>query len=221
MSDDQLADRVRAFDRILGIPPDAPWFYPPMTNDLILASEQALGHRIPDDLLELYRVHNGGQIFDYFDWVPISDRNESRYSLDHFDLDWFVTEEVAEHAAFMPGPRTLGVASAPHRMILYDMDEQPGRLLYLEIVADNTLVPLCRSLRAFAEYHLALAHGGYSYLAEAGPRFGIGPRQFGEWSDVFVGRLVTRCLEHGVNPAYHLGTDVWLEHPEAADFSVS
>ncbi len=168
----------------------------------------------------MYRVHNGGFLFDGSEWIPLVDPEKWPGRLNHLDLEWFVTEEVAEGTDIMPGPRTLRVVTASHRMILYDMDDWPGRLLYLQIVADNTLVPLCRSLRSFVECQVELAKQGYIALDELGPRFGLGPGRFGLWPDEFIEGFVEICYDHGVCPAYQLGTDVWLKRPEADTFSI-
>lgn len=220
MSGNSLADEVRTFDQLLGISPDAPWFYPPPTDDLIKSNERALGHELPKDLLELYRVHNGGFIFDAIEWTPLVDRSKWPSPLSHLDLEWFVAVELAERAGVMPGPRTLQVASASHRMILYEMDDHPGRLLNLMVANEHALIPLCRSLRAFVDCQVDLAENGYIYLERNGPHFGPGPGQSGLWSDEFVDRLVGICSDHGVCPAYYLGNDIWLQRPEAAAFGI-
>ncbi|HET8930100.1 MAG TPA: SMI1/KNR4 family protein, partial [Acidimicrobiales bacterium] len=107
-----LASRVRSFDRILDIRSDAAWLNPPVTDDQVRATEQALGHALPDDLVEMYSVHNGGHVFNGFEWLGALDpEGASRGKLEHFDIDWFITEEVAEHTDIMPGQRTLRVAT--------------------------------------------------------------------------------------------------------------
>ncbi|HET8930092.1 MAG TPA: hypothetical protein VFN21_05485, partial [Acidimicrobiales bacterium] len=76
---------------------------------------------------------------------------------------------------------------------------------------------LARSLRAFVECQIEFAEHGYIVIQPVGPHFGGKPLV---WTDDFVDRFVKVCIDHGICPALHLGTDEWLKRPEAASFTI-
>jgi hypothetical protein len=209
---------MRDFIRILGISEDASWLNPPATDEQIDATAQAIGHPLPAELIEVYEFHNGGHLFDGFWWLSLLVGDTQPFAkVAHFDLDWFIATELSQRSRIMPGPRTLLLASRSHQMILYDMDDIPGRLLFLQVDTENALVPLARSLGVFIDCQVAFAEQGYIVVQPVGPHFGGKPLV---WSDTFIDGFIAICLDHGVNPAYHLGADVWLKRPEAVHFAI-
>ena len=101
-----------------------------------------------------------------------------------------------------PGPRTLYVATSSQEGILYDMDDRPGRLLYLDSMSDPAVIPLCRGLASLIDCYIALAEAGFITLQTYCPSV-AGP--FDEVRDIFV--------THGVTHTLITGTDTWLGWP--------
>lgn len=84
-------------------------------------------------------------------------------SLQELVLEFLAADPSPE--LVVPGPRALWVANLPQCGILYDLDEQPGRLLWMDVIAPVLdrpgIVPLVRSLGALVDIYLALAEAGH------------------------------------------------------------
>lgn len=211
MSAPGLDEQLRRFLDLTGIDDAAPWLQPPAADVQIAGAEGALGFGLPDDLVELLRVHNGGNLIDSIEWIGVYE--EPTRGLVGVS-DSLKTQAIADLRlggllGMEPGPRALVIASASHDNILYDMDDQPSRLLYCETDSNPAIIPLCRSISALFDCHIALAEAGFITLGPLGP-FVDGPRD--EVRDIYV--------SHHVAAAPMWGTESWLAWPGSADFSI-
>ena len=93
--------------------------------------------------------------------------------------------------------------------ILYDMDDVPGRLLYLDSISDPTVIPLCRDLASLINYYITLAEARFITIEPLGPLVD-GP--FDEVRDIFVTHRVAHTLI--------TGTETWLGWPGSAGFTI-
>lgn len=190
MTDLGIADRVEKYLELIGVDRQARWLNPPATKAEIAATEEALGYEVPEDLKEVLSRHNGGSIFDAYEWIGcfVDDRK---------GLSWFrdflrgVLNEIRGYATLDPEPgrRTLYVATIGQVGILYDPDSSGHQILLLDVVAGRQVTPLAADLSALVDYYLALAEAG---LVETGTNW---PHQAGSSED----RREIR-LAHGVRP---------------------
>ncbi len=159
---------------------------------------------------QLLRVHNGGALLDSEQWtgahgdegrglVEISTQLQQQSFPDLRFYGLLGTE---------PGPRALAIAGASQTNILYDMDTEPGRLLYLDVLSGPAVIPLCRSISTLIECHIALARAGFVTLQPLGPSV-IGPKD--EVRDIH--------RAHHVAYVGH-GTEDWLSCPGSAHFTI-
>ncbi len=206
-----LDEKLHRFFDLAGISDDAPWLRPPATELQIAGAEDALGFGLPDDLVELLRVHNGGNLIDSTEWIGVYEEPTRGLVGVSNSLK---TQAIADLRlggllGMEPGPRALVVAGASHDSILYDMDDEPGRLLYCETDSNPAIIPLCRSIAALFDCHIALAEAGFITLGQIGP-FVDGPPD--EVNAIYV--------SHHVAAAPMWGTESWLAWPGSADFSI-
>lgn len=211
MSAADVNERLQRFFELAGIRRDASWLYPPATDAQIAAAESALGFDLPDDLEDLLRIHNGGNLIDLTEWTGVYEkatrglvgisRSLREQAMPDLRIDGLLGME--------PGPRALAVASASHVSILYDMDGEPGRLLYFETDSNPAIIPLCRSIADLLDCHIALAEAGFIALQPLGPSV-EGPAD--EVREVYA--------SHHVAAAPIWGIESWLSWPGSADFSI-
>ena len=212
VSDLGVAERVATFGRMAGLPSSASWLRDPVTDAEVEFVEAALGHRLPADLVELLGVHNGGRLLNQEEWLPCTEHPQAGMLAYRRLLDDVVAElstaGVMEHAASIHRP--VQVTAASQVGILYDLDEVPGRLLYLEVTSDPPIVPLASSLVTLLDAYIAIAEAGLVHVdASLGPSI-HGPPD--EVRRIFV--------EHNVADVVSSGLSSWLAAPEAATFSI-
>ena len=130
-----IADRYERFLSLTGMSPDEEWLWPPATDAEVAAEERTLGHALPGDLAELLQVHNGECLFDSHQWLGCSDGKRMAQQSSWFNHELIVELRSNPSLAVDPGPRTLYAATNSQVGILYDMDEVPGRLLYLDVLS--------------------------------------------------------------------------------------
>ncbi len=161
----------------LGIGHDAPWLRRPASEDEIRQTERELGSSLPEDLVDLLRLHNGGRLLDVHEWIGCTasaKRNLSRAS------SWFNTEMMHEFrsqpdalGSITPGPTTLLIAQTSHNGILYDTDTVPGRLLCYDVMSTPAVRVLANSLDSLLACFVELAQAGCIELTEIGPLVGM------------------------------------------------
>lgn len=220
MTDYGFAERYGRFLALAGIPNDARWLNPPITDTAIESAQQDLGFELPADLVELFRVHNGVNLFDVYQWFGCVDGRQAPLAGHSKYLnDDLLPELRANDTLTMvdPGPRTLYIAGEAHVGIFYDMDEIPGRLMHLSITEEVSVVPLCRDLTTLVDAYLALAEAGHITVRSIGPL--VGPDGQSRPQSV-VDEVTDILLAHNVAPAFWISNDGWLAHPEAATFTI-
>ncbi|MET7397061.1 SMI1/KNR4 family protein [Dactylosporangium sp. NPDC005572] len=73
---------------------------PPLTDDLVATAECVLGVRLPDDLLRLLRIQNGGGVAEQWDACPAE---VNGYADDHVPFEHLFGLDLADR----PGALTL------------------------------------------------------------------------------------------------------------------
>ena len=212
MMGDELTDLYERFRGLVRWPEGSPWLRAPAARSEIEFVEHELGYALPDDLKAMLRIHNGGRLLDAEEWLPcVANRDAGLLAYKQI-LDGVLAElESAQLlAGVVPGPRTLQVTAASQVGVLYDLDEQPGRLLYLEVTSDPPVVPLARSLTVLLDAYVAMAEAGFVRVDA-----GLGPRVEGPPDQV---RQI--FAEHKVADVASSGISAWLQWPGAADFSI-
>lgn len=212
MTETGITERIERFLTMLGAPPDAPWLRPPATDAEIDGTQAGLGYELPQDLVELLRVHNGGRIFDAHEWIPATRDPEDGIGAWRQISQTLITGQLlpAGQLDLVPGPRTLCVAVSSQVEILYDLDDKPGRLLYLDTLSGPAVIPLARSLVALLDCFLALANHGYLTLDGPSNPHLNGPMD--EICDVFATYKVAGAL--------HVAIETWQHWLGATRFSI-
>ncbi len=212
-----IADRYERFLSLTGMSPDEEWLWPPATDADVAAEERALGHALPGDLAELLQVHNGECLFDSHQWLGCSDGKRMAQQSSWFNHELIVELRSNPSLAVDPGPRTLYAATNSQVGILYDMDEVPGRLLYLDVLSPAQVVPLCRDLTTLIDCYLALAEAGHIGLTPIGPV--VGPSTV-HWPEGVMDEVREIYVANHVAPVALQGIDGWLSRPESATFTI-
>lgn len=212
MTETGITERIERFLAMVGAAPDAPWLRPPATDAEIEGTQVGLDCELPQDLVELLRVHNGGRIFDAHEWIPATRDPDDGLAAWRQISQTLITGQLlpAGQLDLVPGPRTLCVAVASQVEILYDLDDEPGRLLYLDTLSDPAVIPLARNLAALLDCFLALANDGY--LALDGPS---NPHLSGPMDEI-CGVFAA----HKVAGALHVAIETWQSWLDGATFSI-
>jgi cell wall assembly regulator SMI1 len=199
-----IAERWARFAEHLGIG-TAGFLRPPATEGQLHRAEEHLGYPLPADLRELLSVHDGGYLLDGHEWLGCAEGADSPLVGSTRALGPFIAEQllVEQQLDLVPGTRTLWIAAAPQLGILYDLDEQPGRLLYLDVLCRPAVIPLCRDLATLLDCYIELAGSGYMSVEPLNPRVATDPI------------LATRdiYLRHGVADV-RFGLEAWLDRTD-------
>lgn len=187
-----IADRVEKYLELIGVDREARWLNPPATEAEITATEEALGYEVPEDLKEVLSLHNGGSIFDVYEWIGCFADNRKGLSWwrDHLQG---VLNEIRGYATLDPdpGPRTLYIATIGQVGCLYDLGSSGHQILLLDVVAGRQVKPLAADLSALVDYYLALAEAG---VVETGTKW---PHQAGSSEERRKIRLAQGLLPEG------------------------
>lgn len=211
MSNLGVAELFETFSEIVGFTGAEPWVYPPVTDHELRLTEEGLGWGLPGDLVELFRIHNGGMLFDSHEWIGCRRPPDGGIvTLTTFLHESLLPEKRSYGGLGLdPGPRSLYAVASSQVGILYDVDNQPGRLLYLDMLSAPAVIPLARSLTSLLDCYVTLAREGFVTVGELGPLVD-GPLE--AVREVFVTHGVAHALQTGIAP--------WLSWPGSASFSI-
>lgn len=204
-------DQILQFEEILGLEGSESWLNPPVEPGAIGFVEDALGVALPEDLQDLWHLHNGGELVDGHYWVDcMAVANDGILELTRHIREDLLTvgDSLPELFDLMPGPNVLAVAAAAQVFILYDMDDVPGRLLYVDVLASPMVIPLAISLEAYFEAWVAVARAGYVRI-DGGPIV-----------DEPLDEVRSILLAKNVCPAPLSGIGHWFTMPESNDFEI-
>lgn len=207
-------DQLHRFQQALGIEASEPWLRPPAAEAQVRRVEQELGSPVPDDLRSVWAVHDGGRLADISEWMgcDASPGYDVIHATESYDVGSLVSV-VDDPGRFdvIPGPNTLLVAVPASGLVLYDLDDRPGRLLYSNGMFTPIVVPLARSLARYFEAWAAVAEAGL-----------VDHDETNIWipDDELVEPACRILLDHGVAPAVITGTGSWVSRPEYHDFEL-
>lgn len=206
-------DQLRRFQRALGIRGDEPWLAPPATAEGISNVESWLGRPLPEDLRDLLAIHDGGTLAGIHPWMGCSFSSHGLIAATEYFRESILSLADVEPEAFdlVPGPDTLVVTATGQRMILYDLDDRPGRLLFVHTLFSPVVVPLASSLERYFTAWAAVAEAG---LLERDEDSIYIP------SDEVAEPACRILLDHAVAPAPIIGTGTWVLHPEYRTFQL-
>lgn len=141
---------------------------PPVTEGALDHTAQLLGQPIPDELVELLRVENGGFLFDSLQWASCSNGDDSllfqltRYLRTDLRAIWQDDSTLVDR---IPGEECLYVASAGQVGVLYD-PSCTSKVQLLDVMSRPAIVPLAPSLSDLVACYLALLEAGLISVAD-------------------------------------------------------
>jgi cell wall assembly regulator SMI1 len=211
MSEIGISERWEQFVARLGIPDGAPWLKPPVAASQLASTEAAVGFELPADLRALLEIHNGGRLFDGDDWAGCSVPPAPGLASVTERFRAFVASDLLPEGQLerVPSPRTLHLTGTAQVGLLYDLDSDPGRLLYLDVLARPAVIPLCRDLATLMDCYISLAEAGLYTVEPQGP-FVTGPPD--AVREIYLRSRVAAA------PIY--GIEAWVAWPGSSDFEI-
>ena len=137
----------------------------PATEEEIAATEHVMGRRLPEDVKALLRVHNGGFLFDGFEWYGCSlnrDRTANWVGSQDLDRDIVFNEwDLDPNEYYVPQPGFWSLANSEgNRAILYETSgDVEGRLPILSY--ESAVTAGAPSLEQLVRYHIRRAELGW------------------------------------------------------------
>lgn len=206
-------DQLRRFQQAQHIEGDEPWLAPRATPEGIDEVESWLGRPLPADLRTILAVHDGGTLAGPDRWMGCRFPGHDLIGASEYFRDAVLSLADIEPDRFdlVPAPSTPVVAVADSVMVLYDLDDQPGRLLYTHTQFSPIVLPLAASLERYFSAWAAVAEAG---LLERHEDSIYVP------DDESVEPACRILLDHAVAPAPVIGTGAWVLRPEYPTFEL-